>query len=112
MEKENENEKENLNHEDIIELLELTRENNAILKKIRRNQIASHWLKTIYWIIIIIALFIAYNFLEPYISSLTINLNNIQKSINTFSSLTQKDNKNTNGIDLSKIQQVLKSINK
>ncbi|HPX52185.1 MAG TPA: hypothetical protein PLE26_00125 [Candidatus Paceibacterota bacterium] len=69
-------------------LLKLIEENNKMLRKIRRNQKISSWIKTFYWIIILGTLFGAYYFLQPYINSFNKNIQNLQNTINNISSST------------------------
>lgn len=52
------------------EQLELSRENNAILKKIRRVQKNSQIFRIVYWFIIIGISVGAFYFIQPYLESL------------------------------------------
>ena len=52
------------------ELLELTRENNAMLKKIRRSGILSNVMRAIYWLLLLGVGFGAYYYLQPYLDEL------------------------------------------
>ena len=51
--------------------LELTRENNKLLKKIRRNAVIANIMRLVWWAAIIgIPLFLYYYVLQPYIAEL------------------------------------------
>lgn len=52
------------------ETLELTRENNHMLKKIRGSQKTAQMLRALYWVIIVALSFGAYVYLTPYLQKL------------------------------------------
>ncbi len=53
------------------ETLSLTRENNEMLKKIRRGQKMTQIFRVVYWVIIIGASVGAFYFIQPYIEKFT-----------------------------------------
>lgn len=93
---------------DFERLLKLTEDNNKILRKMRRDQIVARWLKVFYWLILIGALFGAYYFLQPYVSSFNNNLNDFQNVIRTISSSTNSIPANIPGI--TEMQRFLENI--
>lgn len=54
----------------IRENLELARENQTMLKKMRRGQFIGNVARIFYWVIIIGASFGAYYFIQPYIDTM------------------------------------------
>ena len=54
----------------IKETLELTRENNRLLKKMRRRQFWGTLTSVLYWIIVLGVSFGAYYFLQPYLEKM------------------------------------------
>lgn len=57
--------------ETLKEIVELTRENNKILKGIRNSQRWASILRALYWIMIVVSAVGGYYALKPYLSSLT-----------------------------------------
>ena len=51
-------------------ILRLTEETNVYVKKIRRTQKTSQIFKTIYWVLIISAVFGGFYYIQPYINNL------------------------------------------
>jgi len=84
----------------VKENLELTKENNEILKKIRRGAIWGRVFRVLYWIVILGAMFGAYYILQPFMDKLieaynnlmggVENVQNIGNSLPDFSSLFDK----------------------
>ncbi|MFA5933639.1 MAG: hypothetical protein WC795_00215 [Candidatus Paceibacterota bacterium] len=54
----------------IKENLELTQENNKILKKVRKAQVWAQISRVLYWLVIIGASVGAYYYIQPYLSKL------------------------------------------
>lgn len=79
-------------------LLKLTEDNNKMLRKIRRNQKISSWIKTLYWVVILGILFGAYYFLQPYITTFNRNVQNLQNTLNSISSTTNNLPSNIPGL--------------
>ena len=57
------------------EILQLSRENNAYIKKVRKSQKASTIFTVIYWIVIVIVALGGFYFAQPYVSNM-VNLYN------------------------------------
>ncbi len=55
----------------LLENLQLTRENNTMLKKLRRSQKNARMMKTIYWVVIITLTYMAYLKVRPMIEKAT-----------------------------------------
>ena len=68
------------------ELLTLTRENNKILRGMRRAQIWTTILHTIYWFIILGGLVGSYYFLQPYINQYMETFQKLMKTYNELQS--------------------------
>jgi len=70
--------------------LELTRDNNKILHKIRRNNIISSIIRALYWIIILGTAFGAYYFIQPYLSMIGEGYIEIRENIESVKNTTTK----------------------
>ncbi len=51
------------------ELYTLTKENNIILKKVRRGQVTAQWTRAFYWIFIVVLTFGGLYFIKPYLTN-------------------------------------------
>ncbi len=69
------------------ELLELTRENNKILRSMRRAQRWAAVMRVIYWIILIGVSVGAFYFLQPYLKQVTDLYNNSRGALGNFTTL-------------------------
>ena len=69
------------------ETAKLARENNKILRGIRRSNRLSAFFRIIYWAVIIGSAFGAYYFLQPYVNAL---VNNLQQNIESVKNVTAK----------------------
>lgn len=58
------------NNQMLEELLELTRENNKILKQMRRSLMWGRALRIVYWLVILGVAIGSFYFLQPYIENL------------------------------------------
>jgi len=72
------------------EIYDLVKENNHMLKGMRRANRFSSILRVIYWILIIAVSVIAYNFIQPYLNSALNAYQNLQGSINSVKSVVNK----------------------
>lgn len=72
----------------LTETARLTKENNEILKSIRRSSRIGAAFKFFYWIIIIGLSFGAYFFIQPYIDQLTKVYSGFQSDVGTIKSAT------------------------
>jgi hypothetical protein len=88
----------------LIETLELSRENNKVLKKLERAHKWSQFYRMFYWGLIILSLFGSYFFLQPYLQSLLGFYNGGQSSTKGLVDVL-KD------LDVNKLQQELKELN-
>ena len=79
---------ENQNNDKLNKILELTEENNEILKRMRKAQKIQNIFRTIYWIILIGAALGAYYFLQPAISSVMTDYKTIKSGLDSFSNGT------------------------
>ena len=60
-----------MNDSEFKELLELTKENNKLLRKMRRSAMIGGVIRLIYWVAIIgTPIFLYYSFLQPYLAQL------------------------------------------
>ncbi|MBP6854868.1 MAG: hypothetical protein KBD26_03010 [Candidatus Pacebacteria bacterium] len=78
------------------EVYELTRENHAMLKKVRRVQKNTMTMRVIYWLIIVAMAFGAFYYIKPYVESLvsvytntTNTIGNIEESIPDIGSVSE-----------------------
>ena len=62
----------------IDELLDITRENNKLLKSLNRHSKLSFYGNLFYWAFIIIFVFGAYFFLKPFIDLILVNILHLQ----------------------------------
>ena len=73
---------------DSKELLELTRENNKILRKMRRAQKIASYVRAFYWLVIIGVTVGSFYFLQPYVSQLQKFMQDSGMSINQLKNLS------------------------
>lgn len=74
---------EELGHDKLDQLLELTKENNRILRSMHRRMLWSQVFSYIYWLIILGSIGWSYYFLQPYISQYLDAYKTIMQSLNT-----------------------------
>ncbi|MEY2671586.1 MAG: hypothetical protein RL687_3 [Candidatus Parcubacteria bacterium] len=87
------------------ENLELSKENNELLKKVRNTQKLAQIYRIVYWVVIIGASYGAYYFVQPYIGGI----------LNVYGGggLESLGGENMNGVpDLKSLQGLLESLNK
>jgi hypothetical protein len=68
------------------EILKLTRENNQILRGMRRAQRWHTFFQAIYWVAAAGLIVAGYKYIEPYLDSILQTYQSIQESINSISS--------------------------
>jgi len=69
------------------EISKLVRENNEILKSMKKSQRLSQIMRIIYWLFLIGTAFGAYYFIQPYIDSVKDLYGGASDSVNRFNSL-------------------------
>ena len=72
------------------ESLELSRENNSILKSMRSSQRWASFMRVIYWILIIAVSYGAYKYTEPYLTKAMQIFQTAQTDLNSLKSTTDK----------------------
>ena len=97
-------EKEILDKDKLDEILTLTRENNEIIKKMRRLQKIQNTFRIVYWIIIVAVALGAYYFFQPMLDSFFREFDSIKQLINNLSS------KANNLPDVSNIRDIINGI--
>lgn len=97
-------EKEILDKDKLEEILFLSRENNAIIKKMRRLQKIQNTFRIIYWITIIAIALGAYYFFQPILDSFFREFDSIKQVINNLS------NKANSLPDVSNIRDLINGI--
>ncbi len=73
----------NDNKDSMEELLELTKENNKILKKLLSSLRLSRAMRIIYWVIIVGVALGAYYYVQPYVEGLISTYNSIGAGVNS-----------------------------
>ncbi|HEY4482686.1 MAG TPA: hypothetical protein VI953_00755 [Candidatus Paceibacterota bacterium] len=68
------------------ELLELTRENNKILRSLRAHNRWATFSHAIYWLVIIVTSLVTYYYIQPYLVTLLKTYEQIQSTIGSFPS--------------------------
>lgn len=74
----------------IKELLELTRENNSILRDMRRRERVASVFRLLYWGLIIASMYGAYVYVQPYLDSVVGNIDKIQSTATEVKTLSDK----------------------
>ena len=74
------------------ETAELTKENNRMLRGIRRGARFSSFLRLVYWLIVLGGAIWLWNFLSPYLAIMAKGYNDIQKGIQSVNTATDKIN--------------------
>jgi hypothetical protein len=72
------------------ETAELTKENNKILRGIRRSNRVSTFLRVMYWIIILGSAFGVYYYTQPYIDAIVKSYNGMRENIESVKNITTK----------------------
>jgi hypothetical protein len=70
------------------ETAELTKENNKILRGIRRSNRVSTFLRLVYWIIILGSAFGVYYYTQPYIDAVVKSYNGMRENIQSVKNIT------------------------
>ncbi|MEX0933670.1 MAG: hypothetical protein WD003_00190 [Candidatus Paceibacterota bacterium] len=82
-------------NKDLKALLEentkLARENHRLLKKIHRSQSWGSFFRLLYWAVILVSIFGAYYFIQPFIDSVRGNVESVQSGINTLENINNFD---------------------
>jgi len=76
----------------------LVEENNKILKGIRRSNRWGAFIKTVYWIIIIVITIGAFAYIQPYLNSMIKIYNQLEGTSTDITNLKNNQNSFTNGI--------------
>lgn len=71
----------NINEEKINKILELTEENNQIIKKMRKVQKIQNIFRNIYWIIILATALGLFYFIQKYFNNMFIDYENIKNNL-------------------------------
>lgn len=71
----------NINEEKINKILELTEENNQIIKKMRKVQKIQNIFRNIYWIIILATTLGLFYFIQKYFNNMFIDYENIKNNL-------------------------------
>jgi hypothetical protein len=74
------------------ETAELARDNNKILRGIRRGARFNSFLRVIYWLIILGGAIWTWNFIAPYLAIMAKGYNDVQKGIQSVNTATDKIN--------------------
>lgn len=78
------------NHnQNIEEILELSKKNNIFLEKIYKYQRIQIFFKTIYWIVVIVGIVLAYRFLSPFYSSFLDNYHEVKDNLGSILNTNQ-----------------------
>ena len=72
------------NQEKLEEVYEMTKENNDILRSMRRQQHVANAFRFLYWVIILVSLGGAYLYIRPVIDSLNENKSRLEEMIGSF----------------------------
>lgn len=68
--------------EDLNQLLELTKENNKILRGMQRSARVGKFFKAVYWALILGTIFGSYYYLQPYIDQMLMMYNQAVSTLN------------------------------
>ncbi len=75
------------NQEKLEAIYQMTLENNAVLRTIRRQQYFSTALRVLYWLIVLGVLGSVYYFARPLVTGLSENSNRIEETLTQFNQL-------------------------
>ncbi len=75
------------NQEKLEEVYEMTKENNDILRSLRRQQHIANAFRFLYWIVILVSLGGAYFYIRPVIDSINQNRSRVDDTLNQFNQL-------------------------
>lgn len=90
-----------MDEQKLSEMYELTKENNHMLKAMRRDAFIGGIVKFIVWVALFIILpYIAWLFIQPYLQGALDTYQNVQKTTSAVS--------NTTSVNLSKLDELLK----
>lgn len=70
--------------------IELAKENNKLLRGMRRSARISTILRILYWVIIIVTAFGTYYAIQPFIDPLVKSYNGMRDSVNSIKTITDK----------------------
>lgn len=72
----------------VLQNIELTRENNRLLKKLRRAEIVRTIIHLVYWVIIVIVpLYLYYAYVAPYVADMRASYEEIRSQAETMQNL-------------------------
>ncbi|MFA5877631.1 MAG: hypothetical protein WC880_04720 [Candidatus Paceibacterota bacterium] len=90
-----------MDEQKLSEMYEFTKENNHMLKAMRRDAFIGGIIKFIVWVVLFIVLpYIAWLFIQPYLQGVLDTYQNVQKTTSAVS--------NTTSVNLSKLDELLK----
>lgn len=72
------------------ETLELSQENNNMLKHIRRSQKMAAVMRIFYWVLVLVISYGAYTFAEPYVNQMVKIIQSSQTELNNIRNLGNK----------------------
>lgn len=72
------------------ETLELSQENNKMLKHIRRSQKMAAVMRVFYWVLVLVISYGAYTFAEPYVNQMVKIIQSSQTELNNIRNLGSK----------------------
>lgn len=75
------------NQEKLEEIFEMAKENNDILRNLRRQQNIANAFRFLYWIVILVSLGGAYLYVKPAIDSFNQNKTKVDETLQQFNSL-------------------------
>ncbi len=80
------------NQEKLDEMYEMVQENNQILRSLLRRERIANFMRIVYWLFLLSAIFGTYYYVQPFFQSLDIDLSVIQNTLNFFKGYTSKVN--------------------
>ena len=90
-----------MDEQKLTEMYEFTKENNHMLKAMRRDAFIGGIVKFVVWVVLFIVLpYIAWLFIQPYLQGVLDTYQNVQKTTSAVS--------NTTSVNLSKLDELLK----
>jgi len=75
------------NQEKLEEIFEMTKENNDILRNLRRQQYIANAFRFLYWVVILVSLGGAYYYVKPAIDSFNQNKTKMDNTLQQFNDL-------------------------
>jgi membrane protein required for beta-lactamase induction len=85
-------------HDKLDQLLDLTKENNRILRSMHRRMLWSQFFSYVYWLVILGSIGWTYYYLQPYISQYVNTYQTIMTSLNSMEAQSKSFPTNLQGI--------------